>query len=120
MAASGIIVYMRTIPERPDNRVLTYPLPCKNYDGSDGFVPEGFESDGASSGIFEPIFPRHKHPIAYFRHDWRCQNARSAAERKWADKEYREDVGRTSWWITKQLGYIGVRVGAMLGVGVHY
>jgi hypothetical protein len=29
-------------------------------------------------------------------------------------------VGATSWWITKQVGYAGVRLGALFGVGVHY
>ena len=117
---SGVICYMRTVPGKPKHRVLTSRLPAANFDGSAGFVPAGFEWDGASSGLFAPIFPRWNHPIASCRHDWRCRHARSAAERKWADEEFRADVGRTSWWITKQLGYLGVRVGAALGIGVRY
>jgi hypothetical protein len=66
------------------------------------------------------VFPKHRHPVASCRHDWRCRNAGSAAERAFADREFRRDVRRTSWWVTCQIGYIGVRVGAMCGVGVHY
>lgn len=121
MAHSGTIIYMRTVPGKPLHRVLTQPLYVKNFDGSDGFVPEGFEWDGSSvPWIFQGLFPRHNHPIASCRHDWRCRNAKNAAERKWADEQFREDVGRTSWKITATVGYLGVRVGAMFGVGVHY
>lgn len=42
------------------------------------------------------------------------------AERKWADEQYKLDVGSTSWKITALVGYAGVRVGAAFGVGVHY
>lgn len=106
---------MRTVPGRPKYRVLTQPLECRNMDGSDGVIPAGFASDGSSSGIFAPIFPRHQHPVAYFRHDWRCIRAKNAKERAWADKEFERDVGRTSWWITKKIGYLGVRIGALFG-----
>lgn len=118
---SGTIIYMRTVPGEPQMRALTGPLPCKNFDGSDGEVPFNFKWDGSSVPlIFRGLFPRHDHPIASCRHDWRCRNAKSPEERKWADGEFREDVGRTSWWITKQIGYVGVRVGATFGVGVNY
>lgn len=118
---SGVICYMRTVLGKPDCRALTRPLPAVNFDGSPGFVPEEFEWDGSSvPWIFQRLFPRHKHPIASCRHDWRCLHARSSAERKWADEQFRDDVGRTSWWITKQLGYAGVRIGAALGIGVRY
>lgn len=121
MAHSGTIIYMRTVPGKPLHRALTKPLYAKNFDGSDGFVPEDFEWDGSSvPWIFQGLFPRHNHPIASCRHDWRCRNAKSAEERRWADELFRDDVGTTSWWITKQFGYLGVRIGAMLGVGVHY
>lgn len=117
---SGVILYMRTIPGKPLNRALTKPLFCETQDGKHGYIPAGFEWDGASSGLFAPIFPRHNHPIASCRHDYRCRNARTPAERKWADEQFEEDVGRTSWWITKKVGYIGVRIGAMFGVGCNY
>lgn len=118
---SGTICYMRTVPGQPLLRALTKPLPALNFDGSDGFIHAGFEWDGSSvPWLFQMLFPRHNHPIASCRHDWRCLHAKTAAERKWADEQFRLDVGRTSWWITKQLGYLGVRVGAALGIGVRY
>jgi hypothetical protein len=46
--------------------------------------------------------------------------ATSKAERKFADKEFEKDVGSTSYWITKKVGYIGVRVGAFFGIGNNF
>ena len=120
MIRNDDILYMRTVLPRPLNRVLTMPHYCPGIDGGQDIIPAGFEWDGASSGLLAPGFPRHNHPIASCRHDWRCSNARNAAERKWADEQFREDVGETSWWVTKQVGYIGVRIGAMFGVGGNY
>ena len=120
MIRNDDILYMRTVLPRPLNRVLTMPHYCPGIDGRQDIIPAGFEWDGASSGLLAPVFPRHNHPIASCRHDWRCGNAKNAAERKWADEQFREDVGETSWWITKQVGYLGVRIGAMFGVGVNY
>lgn len=115
------VIYMHTALERPVNRVLTFRHHCPGMNGEQDIIPAGFEWDGSSvPTIFQGIFPRHRHPIASCRHDWRCRKARNAKERKWADERFREDVGETSWWITKQIGYIGVRVGAMFGVGVRY
>lgn len=102
-------------------RALSAPLYCTNFDGSDGFVPFDFKWDGSSTPIgFRWLFPKHNHPIASCRHDWRCLNAKNAEERAWADKEFEKDVGTTSWWITKKIGYIGVRTGAMLGIGNNF
>lgn len=115
------IIYMRTVLERPNNRVLTRPLYCKNFDGTMGIIPVGFEWDGSSvPWVFQGFFPRHRHPIASCRHDWRCRNAKNAAERKFADEQFKLDVGETSWWITAQVGYIGVRTGAFLGIGNNF
>ena len=115
------IIYMRTVLERPNNRVLTRPLYCKNFDGMMGIIPVGFEWDGSSvPWVFQGFFPRHRHPIASCRHDWRCKNAKNAAERKFADEQFKLDVGETSWWITAQVGYIGVRAGAFLGIGNNF
>lgn len=115
------IIYMRTVLERPNNRVLTRPLYCKNFDGTMGIIPVGFEWDGSSvPWVFQGFFPRHRHPIASCRHDWRCKNAKNAAERKFADEQFKLDVGETSWWITAQVGYIGVRAGAFLGIGNNF
>ena len=114
------ILYMRTILERPQNRVLTQPHYCPGFGGTQDVIPVGFEWDGASSGLLAPIFPQWNHPIASCRHDWRCRNAENEKVRKWADEQFELDVGETSWWITKKLGYFGVRVGALFGVGVNY
>lgn len=120
MNPSGVVCFMRTVPGYPHHRALTQPLPCKNFDGTDGFVPVDFAWDGSSSGLFAPLFPRWNHPIASCRHDWRCLHAKNKAERKWADQEFKKDVERTSWKITSWLGYAGVRVGAFMGIGVSY
>jgi len=143
MTHSGTIIYMRTVPGKPNHRALSAPLYCPKQDGSSGLIPFDFEWDGSSSELIsengskikrgllrvlsEPlnfcmrsVFPRHRHPIASCRHDWRCRKAKTPEERAWADKQFEIDVGTTSWWITKKLGYWGVRIGAMLGVGCRY
>ncbi len=111
------IIYMRNVPGKPNWRALTAPLRLNRFGAE---VPAGFEWDGSTSGIFRGIFPKWRHPIARCRHAWRCKHARNGAERKEADKCFREDVGATSWWITKQAGYVGVRLGALFGAGVNY
>lgn len=123
MAHSGTVLYYRTIPSMGDKwRATTETLPCKMWDGWEGpeFVPVGFYWDGHSSGLMAPIFPQWNHPIASCRHDWRCQHAKNAEQRKWADEQFEKDVATTSWWITAKLGYAGVRAGEMIGVGVRY
>ena len=115
------IIYMRSVPGKPDYRALTQPLRCDNFDGTYGYVPVNFEWDGSSVPfIFQGIFPRHKHPIASCRHDWRCLMAKNPVDRRFADKEFEKDVGKTSWWLTKKVGYLGVRIGAFLGIGCNY
>ena len=121
MAHSGTIIHMRNVPGCEEGRELDSPLVCVNYDGTSGEVPADFAWDGSSvPRILQGLFPRHNHPIASCRHDWRCKHAKNAAERKWADECFREDVGTTSWWITKQIGYLGARIGAAFGVGTNY
>ena len=118
MSHSGIIIYMRTVPDKPNHRCLTVPLQCVRADGCMGLVPDGFEWDGSSvPWVFQGFFPRHRHPIASCRHDWRCRNARTKEERLFADKEFKKDVGSTSWKITAWCMYIGVRIGDWLGIG---
>ncbi|WP_179953484.1 DUF1353 domain-containing protein [Desulfobotulus mexicanus] len=118
MAASGTVIHMRSVPGKPLHRALDKPLFCMNMDGSAGEVPADFEWDGSSVPVLlQPFFPRHRHPIASCRHDWRCKHARNHKERRWADQEFKKDVGRTSWKITAQAGYAGVRIGALLGIG---
>jgi hypothetical protein len=109
-------IYMRSVPGRLNVLELTQPLPCGN-----GLIPVGFRWNGASSGIFQKLivlnFPKWKHPIATCRHDFRCERATSAADRKFADQRFRIDVGQggTKWEQIK--GYVGVRIGALFGVG---
>jgi len=109
------LLYTRTVKGKPDRRQLTKPLPCGN-----ALIPVGFIWNGASSGLLRGIFPKWRNPIASCRHDYRCTYATCEAERAFADKMFKQDVARTSWWITALVGYIGVRIGAMLGMGVNY
>jgi len=113
---TGTIIYMRNVPGKPINRALTAPLAC-----GDEEIPIGFEWDGSSVPfLFQGFFPRHRHPIASCRHDWRCKNAKNKEDRAFADKEFQKDVGTTSWWITKKAGYYGVRIGAFFGIGNNF
>lgn len=112
-------IYMRSVPGKLDVMELTRPLPCGN-----GLIPVGYRSNGASSGIFRKVlflnFPKWKHPVASFKHDFRCERATSAEDRKFADQRYCIDVGKggTKWEQVK--GFVGVRIGAMFGVGSDY
>lgn len=115
------VIHMRNIPGTDDDRALDAPLPLLMQDGTMGEVPTNFTWDGSSVPmLFQGIFPRHNHPIASCRHDYRCKNAKNAKERAFADKEFQKDVGTTSWWITKKVGYIGVRIGAFFGIGSNF
>jgi len=121
MSATKTIIHMRNVPGTDDKRALDKPLPLLMPDGSWDEVPTDFDWDGASVPLlFQPLYPRHNHPIASCRHDYRCRKARNAAERKFADEQFEIDTGKTSWWITKKVGYIGVRIGAMFGIGSNY
>jgi hypothetical protein len=122
MSHSGTIIHMRNIPECPACLALDAPLPCEMWPGYEGpqEIEKDFRWNGNSSSIMAPIFPQWNHPIASCRHDFRCEKATTPEQRKWSDQRFRDDVGSTSWWITKHLGYIGVRFGAMIGVGVRY
>jgi hypothetical protein len=121
MAHSGTLIYMRNVPGKPKMRALTRPLPCTMPDGSVDEIPCDFKWDGASTpwGL-RWTFPRHNHPVASAKHDYRCGKAKNAAERAWADKEFKADVSTTSWKITAWWGYAGVRVGAYFGVGSNF
>jgi hypothetical protein len=115
------IIHMRNVPGQPDMRALDIPLPLKNMDGSDGEVPIDYHWDGSSvPWLARGFFPRHRHPIASCRHDYRCEHAKTPEERLFADEEFKRDVRKTSWWITAQGGYLGTRIGAYLGSGVYH
>lgn len=94
------------------------PLICTTIEGSVEDIPMGFEWDGSSVPfIFQGFFPRHKHPIASCRHDWRCKKAKTKEERLFADREFKKDVETTSWKITALAAYVFVRIGSGLGIG---
>ena len=115
------IVFMRTDPDSPKNRILTSPLACKNKDGRMEFIPVDFPWDGSSIPWFaKGIFPRHDHPIASCRHDFRCSKAKNKEDRKFADSEFKIDVRKTSWRSTAAIGYAGVRIGAFFGIGSSF
>lgn len=103
----------------PDLRQLLEPIPCGTSE-----VPVGFISDGASSGVMRYAgvfaFPKHKHPIAFFRHDCRCAVAKNKAERKFADAQFKKDVGKTGTKWEALKGHMGVRLGAIFGVGSNF
>jgi hypothetical protein len=118
---ADLLIHMRNVPGTDDNRALDAPLPLLMPDGSESEVPKDFVWNGSSVPlIFQGIFPRHNHPIASCRHDFRCKNAKNRWERKFADDQFQIDVGTTSWWITKKVGYIGVRIGAFFGIGNNF
>lgn len=115
------LIHMRNVPGTDDNRALDAPLPVLMPDGTTEEIPTDFEWDGNSVPLlFRGVFPRHNHPIASCRHDYRCKKAKNKRERAFADTHFEKDVGKTSWWITKKVGYIGVRVGAFFGVGSSF
>lgn len=120
MAHSGTIIDMQNVPGHPTLRRLTRPLICPNMDGTEDVIQPGFIWNGASSGIFKWFFPRHDHPLDTCKHDYRCSKAKNKAERKWADKQFKIGVGKTSGWWTKTKGYAGVRIGAFFGMGSNF
>lgn len=116
--ATPLRITMQSVPGKPNHRELFLPLPCIDEDGEFNVIPQGFIWNGSSVPFgFNAMFPRHRHPIASCRHDWRCSRAKNKAERKFADKQFEKDVGKTSWWVTKKAGYLGVRIGALFGIG---
>jgi len=121
MAHSGTIIYMRNVPGHPELLALTAPLYCKNFDGSDGYVPFDFPWNGNSTPFgFKWFIPRKEHPIASCRHDWRCKNAKTKEERLFADQEYKKDISTTANSFVSNVGYIGVRIGAVFGIGSDF
>ena len=121
MPATGTLIHMRNVPGTDDDRALDKPLPVQMPDGTWEDIPVDYTWNGNSTPrLLQGIFPRHNHPIASCRHDYRCGKARNAAERKFADEQFELDVGTTSWWITKKVGYVGVRIGAFFGVGSNF
>ena len=115
------LIYMRNVPGQPKMRALTRALPCVMPNGAIDMIPINFTWDGSSVFfIIQGFFPRHRHPIASCKHDYRCGKAKNKKERLFADKQFKIDVRTTSWKITAWSGYMGVRVGAFFGVGSNF
>lgn len=87
-------------------------------------VPAGFISDGASCPrIFWSIIPPFKDTKeASFLHDYQCETAQSKNERLQADNLFFTTLVRNPRInnIRAIIGYLGVRIGAVFGVGVRY
>ena len=123
-------VVLQSVPGRLDWKKIARPLPC-----GEGWVPEGFEFDGSSSGPFRFLIPKWRHPIASARHDWRCELIRQLIGdgmpmreahrlRRVSDVLFREDLalGQRGWcrkFVETNAGYIGVRVGALFRIGMR-
>lgn len=86
-------------------------------------ISKGFIWDGASAPVLATIIIPRAHGTLEFSclHDYLCRNAKSAEERKEADRLATEYLShKKGFRFRSKLGYVGVRIGAMLGVGVHY
>jgi hypothetical protein len=84
-------------------------------------VPMRFYWDGSSTpwGL-RWIVSKWQHPKASCTHDFLCALARNDRERKYADRVFKHLVSRTSWKITEQAAYGGVRIGAFFGIGSDF
>ena len=109
---------LSTIKGKTDWRRIIASVPCGT-----GLIQPGYEFNGASVGPLRFLFPKWKHPIATARHDKRCDVAElykkeDRAEykrlRKIADQMFKVDVGAGGTWWEQQIGYIGVRIGALI------
>lgn len=87
-------------------------------------VPAGFIFDGASSPriLWWLIPPFKGTKKSACLHDYLCKIAKNKEDRKEADKLFYRGLKETSGFnsIRCLLGYLGVRVGAYLGIGVYY
>lgn len=86
-------------------------------------VPKGFTFDGASAPrLFWGIIPPFKcTKKAACLHDWNCRNAQDASDRKMADKLFHTMLLEAGLSKARALiGYIGVRLGARIGIGIYY
>lgn len=112
-------IYTRTIESKPGWRKLT-----RSFSTHGITVPRGFEWDGTSSPrSFWPVIPPyHKTIKASCVHDYLCRKAKTRADRRKADRLFaavlRDDdrISPPQSW----LGYVGVRIGALLGIGNRF
>lgn len=86
-------------------------------------IPKGFTFDGASTPrIFYAIIPPYKRTKkAALVHDWLCSNAKCKADRKEADRVFYRLLKEAKLSRVRCIiGYIGVRIGSYMGIGVYY
>lgn len=86
-------------------------------------VPKGFEWNGANSPTVTTwIIPKaHRTLIASCLHDYLCELATCPADRKKADKLFEEELARRGHSkVRSKLGYLGVRLGALFGIGSNF
>lgn len=86
-------------------------------------VPAGFRFDGASAPrpLWAIIPPFKRTKKAACIHDWMCRKAKNAEDRKAADKLFHTmllEAGLNRF--RARAGYLGVRAGARMGIGVYY
>jgi hypothetical protein len=86
-------------------------------------IPSGFRSDGASAPRpFWWVIPPFKGTKkAAFIHDYLCSIAKDKYERRAADCLFYIILihcGLSK--VRASIGYLGVRIGALMGIGVHY
>jgi hypothetical protein len=111
-------LYTRTCRD-PD-----FEISIREWTYNDVTIPEGFRSDGASTPRFLwwIIPPWKRTKKAAFLHDYLCRYATCKEERREADIAFYNaliDTAKISS-IRCKLGYLGVRLGALLGIGVRY
>lgn len=86
-------------------------------------VPKGFRFDGASAPrLFWSIIPPMRETTkASCVHDFLCRSAKNKEERLAADKLFFVMLREAKLSLPRCIiGYLGVRIGAFLGIGVYY
>lgn len=86
-------------------------------------VPKGFRFDGASAPrlFWSVIPPMRETTKASCVHDYLCRTAKSKEDRRKADRLFFKMLREANLNIFRCLiGYLGVRIGAFLGIGVYY
>lgn len=86
-------------------------------------VPAGFHFDGASTprALWSVVPPFKRTKKAACVHDWLCRKAKDKKDRKKADKLFYKmllEAGLNE--VRARAGYLGVRAGARMGIGVYY
>ncbi len=112
-------IYMKQVD--PEHLILTQPY---HYD--EEVIPEGFMWDGASSPPtpllrwFASKF--YKNIIASCVHDYKCRMAQSRQDRVEADMHYRlcRKFVEGSTGLIATVSWLGVRLGAKLGIGIYF